>query len=153
MNISTPDKISMMAVSNGDLLRENDQNTINERAKYTANTGTVLISTANSALNGTGTMGTVLTAASNGTLIKTITVNAIGNTTQGMVRLFIYDGSSVTNLIDEFEIPPSTASGTYPAYTISYDVNYNLKAGYVLKASTQNAENFVVIAEGLNWAY
>jgi hypothetical protein len=153
MNISTPDKISMMAVSNGDLLRENNQNTINERAKYTANTGVVLISTANANLNGTGTLGTVLTAADNGTLIKTITINAIGNTTQGMVRLFIYDGVSVTNLIDEFEIPPSTALGTYPAYSISYDVNYNLKRDYVLKASTQNAENFVVIAEGLNWTY
>lgn len=153
MNIATPDKISMMAETNGDLLRENSQNTINERAKYTANTGIVLISTANSSLTGSGTLGTVLTAASNGTLIKTITVNAIANTTQGMVRLFIYDGSSVTNLVEEFQIPPSTALSTYPAYSVSYDVNYNLKAGYVLKASTQNAESFVVIAEGLNWAY
>lgn len=153
MSIATPDKISLMAETNGDLLRENSQNTINERAKYTANTGIVLISTANSSLSGDGTLGTVLTAAANGTLIKTITINAIGNTTQGMVRLFIYDGNSVTNLIDEFEIPPSTALGTYPAYTITYEVNYNLKAGYVLKASTQNSESFVIIAEGLNWTY
>lgn len=153
MNITNFNKISTMADINGNLLRENTENTINERAKYTANTGTVLISTANSNLDGTGTLGTLLTAADNGTLIKTITINAIGNTTQGMVRLFVYDGSSVTNLIEEFEIPPSIGSGTYPAYSISYDVNYNLKRDYVLKVSTQNAESFTVIAEGLNWTY
>lgn len=153
MTIATPDKISMMSETNGDLLRENNQNTINERAKYTANTGMVLISTANSNLDGTGTLGTVLTGASNGTLIKTIIINALTNTTQGMIRLFVYDGSSVTNLIDEIEIPPSVVSGTYPAYSISYDVNYNLKAGFLLKAATQNAESFVVIAEALDWAY
>ena len=58
--------------------------------QYTANTGKVLISTANSNLDGTGTLGTVLTAASNGTLIKAITVKAQVNTTEGMVRLFLF---------------------------------------------------------------
>lgn len=153
MIIAKPTLISTMAQINTDLLKENTENTINERAKYTANTGTTLIATANSAMDGSGTLGTVLTAASNGTLIKTITVNAISNTTEGMVRLFIYDGSSSTKLIEEFEIPPSLYSGTYPAFSLSYAVNYNLQAGYVLKASTQNAESFIVIAEGLDWAY
>lgn len=153
MITSRIDLISDMAKQNSELLRENHKNTINERAQYTANTGTAIISTANTALNGSGTMSTVLTAASNGALIKTITVTAISNTTQGIVRLFIYDGSSVTRLIEEFQIPPSSPSGTYPAYSISYNVNYNLKAGYSLKASTGNAESFIVVAEGLNWAY
>ncbi len=151
--LAKPTVVSRMAQQNTDLLRENTQNTINERAKYTANTGMALISTANSSLSGAGTLGIVLTAASNGTLIKTITVNAIVNTTQGMVRLFIYDGSSLTELIEEFEIPPSIKSGTFPAYSVSYNVNYNLNAGYILKASTENAESFIVIAEGLDWAY
>lgn len=152
MNIATPDKISMMAEDNSALIKENTQNSINERAQYTANTGTVLISTPNDNLDGTGTLGTLLTAANNGALIKTITITAITNTTEGMIRLFIYDGSSVTNLIDEFQIPPSIKSGTYPSYTISFDVNYNLKKDYVLKVSTQKAESFIIIAEGLNWA-
>jgi hypothetical protein len=48
--------------------------------QYTANTGMVKISTANSNLDGSGTLGTVLTGASNGTLIKTVTVKATSNT-------------------------------------------------------------------------
>lgn len=153
MNIATPDKISMMAVLNGDLLRENTQNTINERAKYTANTGTTYITTANSSLDGSGTLFSVLTARDNGTLIKTITIQSIADTSEGMVRIFIYDGTSVTNLIEEFEIPPSVKTGTYPAYSISFDVNYNLKSGYILKATAEQANKFVVIAEGLDWTY
>ncbi len=152
MNITKVNLVSNMAEENSVLLRENDQNTINERAIYTANTGIVLISTANGELNGSGTLGTVLTAANNGTLIKTISINSISDTTEGMVRLFVYDSTS-TKLIEEFQIPPSKKSGTYPSYKVSYDVNYNLKSGYVLKASTQNAESFIVIAEGLDWGY
>jgi hypothetical protein len=153
MNIATPDKISMMAVSNGNLLRENDQNTINERAKYTANTGTTYITSANGELTGAGTLFTLLTARDNGTLIKTITIQSIDAVAEGIVRLFIYDGTSVTKLIEEFEIPPSLKTGTYPAYSISFDVNYNLKRDYVLKATAEQANKFVVIAEGLDWAY
>lgn len=154
MIIAKTDLISMMAEENSDLIQENNQNaTTNERAKYTANTGIVLISTANGEVDGSGTLGIVLTAASSGTVIKTITINAITDTSEGMIRLFIYDGGSVTKLIEEFQIPPSKKTGTYPSYKVSYNVNYNLKTGYIMKASTQNAESFIVIAEGLDWAY
>lgn len=153
MSIAKTDLISMMSEENSDLIKENDQSTINERAKYTANTGIALLSTANGELDGSGTLGTVLTAASSGTLIKTITINAITDTSEGMIRLFIYDGGSITKLIEEFQIPPSKKSGTYSSYKASYNVNYNLKSGYIMKASTQNAESFVVIVEGLDWAY
>ncbi len=52
---------------------------IGQRTKYTANTGTTIMSTANSNLDGTGTLYTDLTAGSSayGTLIKTIRVKGL----------------------------------------------------------------------------
>ncbi len=120
--------------------------------QYTANTGMATISTANTNLDGTGTLGTVLTGAANGTLVKTVTFKAQGNTTQGMLRLFIYDGTN-TRLIEEFEVPAVTKSGQDHSYEMTVPCNFRLKSGYVLKASTQNAETFNVIAQGADWAY
>ncbi len=126
-----------------------------QETQYTANTGMVSISTANSNLDGTGTLGTVLTASAagtNGTLIKSVTVKATGNTTQGMVRLFIYDGTN-TRLVAEIEVPATTKGANEPAFEVRLETNFALKAQEVLKASTEKAESFNVIAEGLNWAY
>lgn len=120
--------------------------------QYTANTGMVTISTANSNLDGTGTLGTVITAASLSTLVKTVTIKAQGNTTAGMVRLFVYNGT-ITKIIAEVYIPAVTISSTDIAFEQTIMINYVLKTGYLLKASTQNAETFNIIAEGLNYAY
>src|ERR1051326_4588502 len=120
--------------------------------QYTMNTAQVTISTANSNLDGTGTLGTVLTAASSGTLIKTVTVQAIVSTTQGMVRLFLYDGTN-TKLLQEVEIPAVTKSSNDPAYSFTVPLNFCLKSGWVLKASTEKAESFNIIAEGEDWTY
>lgn len=120
--------------------------------QYTANTGMVVISTANGERDGSGTLGTVLTAASSGTFIKTITVKAQVTTTHGMVRLFAYDGTN-TKLIREIEIPATTKSATDPAFEITVPLDFHLVASGILKASTQNAETFNVIAEGQDWTY
>jgi len=120
--------------------------------QYTANTGAVAIATANTNLDGTGTLGTVLTGASNGTLIVSVTIKAIVNTTQGMVRLFV-NGGGTTQLIAEIEIPAVTKSGDDPAFETRLPLNYALKSGYILKASTEKAETFNVIGEGLDWVY
>ena len=120
--------------------------------QYTANTGIVSISTANSNLDGTGTLGTVLTAASNGTLVKTVTIKAAGTVTQGVVRLFI-TGGGVTRLVEEIEIPNRTPSADEPAFEYTLNCDYKLQSGYALKAATQNAETFNVIAQGLDWEY
>lgn len=126
---------------------------INERAKYTANTGMGLISVANTNLDGTGTVVTILTAASNGTLIKTVTVKATQSVTRGMVRLFVYDGSSSKTLVKEIQVPPTTSSGIDHSFVETVYFGISLKSGYTLLASTQNAETFQVIAEGLDWTY
>jgi len=124
-----------------------------EETQYTANTGMQTISTANVNLDGTGTLSSaIVTGASNGTLIKTVTIKAQVNTTQGMVRLFIYDGTN-TKLISEIEIPAVTKGANDPAFEITIPVDYALKSGWSLKASTENSESFNVIAEGLDWVY
>jgi len=122
--------------------------------QYIANTGMVQISTANSNLDGSGTLGTVITAngSKNGILIKTVTVKSIQTTTQGMVRLFIYDGSN-TRLIKEIEIPAVVKSFSDPAFQTTVLLNFQLKAGYSLKASTEKGEIFNIIAEAQDWTY
>lgn len=119
---------------------------------YTANTGLAVISTANSNLDGTGTLGTVLTAAGNGTKVKSVTIKAVGSTTaQGMVRLFVDEGTA--RLIAEIEIPIVTQGSADEGFEIFLPLDLDLQSGAILKASTQIANTFNIIAEGLDWAY
>jgi hypothetical protein len=129
------------------------QNNINERAKYTANTGMVSINTANANLDGTGSITTLLTAASNGTQIKSVTIKSINSTTSdGMIRFFVFNGASYY-IIDEIVVPPSKKSTTYPAFQISYDLEYSLIAGYAIAVSTEVAETFIISMEAQDWTY
>jgi hypothetical protein len=128
---------------------------LNERAKYTASTGMVTISTANTNLDGTGTLGEVIRAGAlaKGTLIKSVTIKSSTNVGQGMVRLFVFDGTN-TKLIIEVEIAPETIkSGIAHSFVKTIPLNFVLKAGWSLKASTELANTFNVIAEGLDWVY
>jgi hypothetical protein len=117
----------------------------------TANVGCVAISTANTNRDGTGTIGTVLTAGSYGTRITRITIQATVTTTAGMVRLYIYTGSTYY-LWREQPIAAVTPSATVKAenYTINLlgEEALVLPSGYSLRASTEKAENFNIIAEG-----
>lgn len=121
--------------------------------QYTANTGMQTINTANSNLDGSGTLSnSIITGASNGTLIKTVTVKAIVNTTQGMVRLFLYDGTNA-KLILEIDVAAVVKTSEAAAFEAIIPFNFFLKSGWSLKASTENAETFNVIAEGIDWTY
>jgi hypothetical protein len=120
--------------------------------QYTANTGMVTISTANTNLDGTGALGTVLTAGANGTLIKQVIIKSQITTGNGMVRLFIYDGTN-TWLMQEIEVPAVTKSGQERSFEAIIPCNFSLKSGWILKASTELANTFNVIAIGADWAY
>ncbi len=125
-----------------------------EETQYTANTGIINISTANTNLDGTGTLGQLLTGVANGTLVKTITIKATGNTTEGMIRLFVDDGTRTVNrLLQEIWIPPITVSSINKSFEATIELNFTLKAGYLLQVGTEKAESFNIIAEGLNWKY
>lgn len=120
--------------------------------QFTANTGMVTISTANSNLDGTGTLGTVITAASNGTRVKTVTIKAKGSTTaEGMIRLFVSNGTA--RLLAEIEVPVITQSGKDTCFEKFLELDLDLLSGDVLSASTEKADAFNVFAEGMDWTY
>ncbi len=128
-----------------------------KETQYGANTGMVTISTANANLDGTGTLGTVLTAGAAaagwlGTIVKSVTIKATGTTTQGVVRLFITSGAN-TRIVAEVEVPAVTPGANVPAFETRLEASFDMHADDVLKASTEKAESFNVIAEGLNWTY
>lgn len=112
------------------------------------------ISTANTARDGTGTIGTVFTAGSNGSRIDMIDVQATTTTTAGMVRLFVHNGTNAI-LLGEVPVQANTPSATNPAFnallntnTMSQLLPIVLPTGWSLRASTNNAEAFNVIAFG-----
>lgn len=111
----------------------------------------VAIATANANRDGTGTVGTVLTAGSNGTRIYRVTIKATVTTTAGMVRLFIYTGAAYY-LWREVVVSAITVAAAVAGFESSVELLAEraliLPSGYSLRASTHNAENFNVIAEG-----
>ncbi|MGZ3883223.1 MAG: hypothetical protein ACXVP0_07270 [Bacteroidia bacterium] len=127
-----------------------------ESTQYTANNGTVVISTANPNRDGTGTLGTVITAGSSATYkgyqMSSVTFKALGNTTTGTLRLFLYDGTN-TRLLSEIMVPAITQTGTEPSFERTINLSRFLQAGWSIKASTENAESFAVSIEGNDWKY
>lgn len=112
------------------------------------------ISTANTNRDGTGTIGTVFTAGSSGSRIDAINIQATATTTAGMIRLFVYDGTTA-HLINEVPVAAITPSGTLPAFSTQLNTNTMtqilpivIPTGYSLRAATNNAESFKVIAFG-----
>lgn len=126
------------------------------QAQYasTPKVGVGQISTANTNRDGTGTIGTVFTAGTNGSRIDMIDVQATATTTSGMIRLFVHNGTNAF-LVAELPVVAVTPSGTSPAYfqqlntnTMTQFLPIVLPTGWSLRASTNNAEAFNVIAFG-----
>jgi len=113
------------------------------------------ISTANSSLDGTGAIGTVATGALNGTRLSSLSIKAVGNTDNAMIRLFIKDDGGTIKLQREMRVPESKQTKVVPAYgrKIYFDGGLSLPAGYSLMASTERGDLFKLIAEGCTWEY
>lgn len=126
---------------------------IGQRVKYTANTGSCSISTANTNLDGTGSLANFITGAGNGTLVETITIKAAVTTSRGMVRFFLTDSETFWKLIAEIDIPEQTISSVDEAFCITLQTDFMLKSGYSIAASTEKAENFFIIAEGVDTSF
>lgn len=109
----------------------------------------VNISTANTNRDGTGTLGTVFTAGASGSRIDLVDIVAQGTTTAGVVRLYVYDGTT-NRLLSEHLVGAITPSTTVEVFNtqITFDNGLILPVNYILKASTHNAETFGVIAQG-----
>ncbi|QGH72956.1 MAG: hypothetical protein [Siphoviridae sp. ctdEk19] len=123
---------------------------------YTATpkVGLAEVSTANTNRDGTGTIAAIFTAGASGSRIERIMVKATGTTTAGMVRLFIHDGSSArlyTELPVQANVPSAslrTFESTLEGITTPHLLPLVLPVGYSLRASTHNAETFIVSAIG-----
>lgn len=115
------------------------------------------LSVANTNRDGTGTLASVFTApAAGGSLaggsrIDVIEVVAAGTVTAGVIRLFLFDGASTTKLWQEILVTPATTPGpTVKVWSTKITIPEGLiiPAGWILKASTHNAEAFNVFARG-----
>lgn len=116
---------------------------------YVAKNGIATLSTQNPNRDGTGAIATVITGSSDGTFVKTITITAVNNTSQGCIRLFINNGAGTIMLFDEITIPATTATSVEPAFEVSVYGGFSLKSGYSLEASTEKADLFAVSADCL----
>ena len=112
------------------------------------------VSVANTNRDGTGTIVTVFSAGASGSRIDAIDLKAVGTTTAGMIRLFIHDGANA-RLLTEVPVMAITPSGTLPSWESQLNTNTMtqvlpivLPTGYSLRASTEKAETFNVIAIG-----
>lgn len=114
----------------------------------TPRVGAVLISTADTSRTSPTNVGIVLTAGSSGSRIDEINVVAMGTTTANVVRLFLFDGTNYF-LMQEVLIAALIPSASLPVvtYTTTYN-NLMLPSGWSLRATTNNAESYEVLAFG-----
>jgi hypothetical protein len=109
----------------------------------------VAISTANTSRDGSGTVGTVISGVAAGTGVRRVTIQAIGTTTAGMVRLFLYDGTNYRAL-REVIVTAITVGANVQAFRAEIVLTDCIlpSASWSIVASTHNAETFHVIAFG-----
>ena len=112
------------------------------------------VSVANTDRDGTGTIVTVFSAGASGSRIDAIDLKAVGTTTAGMIRLFIHDGTNA-RLLTEVPVTAITPSGTLPSWEAQLNTNTMtqvlplvLPTGHSLRAATNNAETFNLLAFG-----
>lgn len=110
-----------------------------------------VLSVANTNRDGTGTIVDIFTAGAAGSGVDSVTVQAIGNTTAGMVRIYVKTGATY-RLYDEIPVALANPTASVPAFREKRQYNLirpiMLESGQVLAASTHNAESFHVTMEG-----
>lgn len=108
----------------------------------TPRTALVSINTANTARNGTGTITSIFSAGASGSRIDDISIVAQSTTTAGVVRLFLYNGTTHFMIREVLvsAITPSTTQAVFSASLVG--LGLVLQSGWALTASTNNAESF-----------
>lgn len=109
----------------------------------------VNIATANTNRDGTGTVATLITGAATGTRIAEIVVQARVTTTAGMVRVFLFDGTTY-RFFDEISVAAATVSATVKGTRVSTTYNNLIlpSASWSIVVATHNAESIDVTALG-----
>lgn len=97
---------------------------------------------ANTNRDGTGTVVTVSTGATDGDRIDDIELCAAGTVTDGVIRLYISDGTN-TRLVKEVLVSATTPSTTQAVWSAKLiNLGWLIRTNWLLKASTHNAETF-----------
>jgi hypothetical protein len=106
------------------------------------------IATADTSRTSPTNVGTVFTAGSSGSRIDEVNIISTGTTTAGVVRLWVYTGSTYYLLSETIvtAITPSTTLAVFSS-TSTFN-NLMLPSGHSLRATTNNSESFNVIAFG-----
>ena len=114
----------------------------------TVRASAVNIATADTSRTSPTNVGTVFTAGSSGSRIDEVNIVSTGTTTAGVVRLWVYTGSTYY-LLSETIVTATTPSTTQAVFSsVSTYNNLMLPNGYSLRATTNNSESFNVIAFG-----
>ena len=110
------------------------------------------LSAANTNRDGTGTIVDIVTGVAAGTRIDRVVIEATATTTAGVVRLFLYDGSSYRLFYEQLvsAVTPSTSIAA-ARYEIGFTDLVLPSASWKLAASTNNAETFAVFAHGADY--
>jgi len=114
----------------------------------TVRTGAVSIGTADTSRTAPTNVGTLFSAGSNHSRVDEIDIVATGTTTAGVVRIFVYNGSTYY-LLREVLVSAITPSTTVAVFsnTIIFS-NLVIPSGYSIRVTTNNAETFHVTAFG-----
>lgn len=107
---------------------------------------------ANTGRDGTGTIVDIVPTGSGPRKIDRVEITAEGTTTQGTVRLYIFNGTDY-RLWREVEVTAITASGTVPAFSAEIDLSFAgqifvLEDTHKLGFAPHNAETFIGHAFG-----
>lgn len=121
----------------------------NPQFAVTPRLASVNVATANTNRDGTGTIATLITGAATGTRVNEIVVKARVTTTAGMIRIYLYDGTTYY-LFDEITMLAATPSGTVQATraNVTYANLFLPSASWSVRVSTHNAESADVTAMG-----
>ena len=96
-----------------------------------------VLTTANTAKDGTGTVGTVFTAGTNGGRIEKLKVRQMGTNVATVLRVFLNNGSTnataANNIMySEITLPLSTLSETVAQADFEVFINVSLPVGYTV---------------------
>jgi hypothetical protein len=101
--------------------------------------------TADTSLTATTTYTTVFTAGASGSKIEEIVFQGVGTTLAGVVRVFVYNGSTVRLLWEEAVtvVSSSTTAATYRT-SRQFD-NLVLEAGWTLRVTSAVANQLIAV--------
>jgi hypothetical protein len=111
----------------------------------------VLISAANTNRDGTGTIVDGFLPGASGSRVERIRIKAVGTTTTGKVRIFIYDGSTY-RLFEEVDVTAATPSASVSSFAATVTMGSGapllLPSTRKIGFSTHNAESFICTTVG-----